>query len=240
MRTRTIFEPSISFPSPIAWPAPPKLFLIAVFVLLSFLCASASDPATITFSLDFPNSDPDHYSITVQSDGHAKYESTGKISQDSQDDQSYESEFTFSDASRARIFDLASQAHYFSGNVDSGNKKLAFTGSKKLIYQDGQRNNTAAYNYSSVPAVQQLTTFFQSVASTLEFGRRLTFDHRYQKLALDDELTRMEDQARRGELAEIPAIKPILQQIYDDPAVIKVVRARALRLMEQSPTPATR
>lgn len=195
----------------------------------------AADPATVTFSLDFPNSSPEHYSFSVESDGHAKYESSGKISADSDERSTYETEFSFSDAARARIFQLAAQAHYFSGKIDSGNKKLAFTGAKKLTYKDGQRNSAAEYNFSAVPAVQQLTALFQGVGATLEYGRRLTYFHHYQKLALDDELKRMEDQARRGDLAELQAVKPVLQDIYDDSSVINVVRARALRIMEMKP-----
>ena len=173
--------------------------------------------------------------MAVQADGNAKYESTGKISLDSDERDNYQTEFSFSDATRARIFQLASQAHYFAGRVDSGNKKLAFTGAKKLVYSDGQKNPSAEYNYSSQPAVQQLTTIFQTVAATLEFGRRLTYFHHYQKLALDDELKRMEDQARRGEITELQAVKPVLQQIYDDSSVMNVVRARALRIMDMNP-----
>src|SRR5579864_8244579 len=168
--------------------------LLAVFLLLSVVPSIAADPAIVTFSLDFPNSSPEHYSIAVQSDGHAHYESSGKISADSDARDDYKTDFTFSDSTRARIFELAAQAHYFSGKVDSGNKKLAFTGAKKLIYKDGQHDTSAEYNYSSQPSVQQLTALFQSLAATLEFGRRMTYFHRYQKLALDDELKRMEDQ----------------------------------------------
>jgi hypothetical protein len=210
---------------------------VAGFVasLLSLLCAlpaHAGEPATVSFSLDFPDSDPEHYSIEVGPDGKGKYECSARISRDSEDRETYQAEFTLSDGNRTRIFDLAAQAHYFSGKIDSGNHKLAFTGAKKLLYKDGQRSFTAAYNYSAVPAVQQLTTLFQSVASTLEFGRRLVHDHRYQKLALDDELKKMEAQARAGDLSELQAVKPILQEIYDDSSVINVVRARAQRLME--------
>lgn len=186
----------------------------------------------MTFSLDFPDSSPEHYSIAVQSDGHAHYESSGKITADSDVRDNYETDFVFSDPIRTRIFELAVQSHYFSGKVDSGNKKLAFTGSKKLIYKDGQRNSSADYNYSQQPAVQQLTTLFQSVAATMEFGRRLTYFHRYQKLALDDELKRMEDEAKRGELAELQAVNPVLQAIYEDTSVMNVVRARARRIVE--------
>jgi hypothetical protein len=213
------------------WPA------LAVFLLLSVAPSIAADSASVTFSLDFPNSSPEHYSIAVQSDGHAHYDSSGKISADSDVRDDYQTDFTLSDDTRARIFELTAQAHYFSGKVDSGNKKLAFTGAKKLVYKDGQRSSSADYNYSQQPAVLQLTTLFQSIAATMEFGRRMTYFHRYQKLALDDELKRMEDQAKRGDLAELQAVSPVLKEIYEDTSVINVVRARAGRIMEMQPLP---
>ena len=210
-----------------------SLLFVACYALLC-LPAHAADPATIKFSLDFPGSDPERYSISVQSDGRAKYECSGKISSDSEDTETYQTNFTFSDATRARVFALAAQAHYFSGKIDSGNRKLAFTGTKKLSYTDAQRNVSATYNFSPQQPVQQLTALFQAVAATMEFGRRLTYDHRYQKLALDDETKRMEAEAHSGELAELDAARPILQEIFDDSSVINVVRARAQRLMEMA------
>jgi hypothetical protein len=209
-------------------------FFVGFFVVLCSLSTQAAEPATIIFSLSFPDSDPERYTITLQSDGHARYECSAKISSDSDDRENYQTEFSFSEATRARIFELAAQAHYFSGKIDSGNRKLAFTGAKKLIYRDGQRETTAAYNFSSVPAVQQLTTLFQNVGATLEFGRRLAYYHRYQKLGLDDELKQMEDEMKRGDLIELQAVKPVLQEIYDDGSVLNVVRARAQRLIETS------
>lgn len=211
---------------------------VGCIVLLCCLPVGAAEPATVAFSLDFPGSDPEHYSIAVQSDGRARYESSAPVSTDSDDRETYQTEFNFSDATRARVFDLAAQAHYFSGKIDSGKHSLANTGAKKLAYKDGQREFTAAYNYSLIPAVQQLTTLLQSVSATLEFGRRLAHLHRYQKLALDDELKRMEDQARQGDLVELQAVKPILQEIYADSSVMNVVRARAQRIMEMVPAAA--
>jgi hypothetical protein len=213
-------------------------FLAAV--LLLSLPLHAADPATVTFSLDFPNSDPDHYSISVTSDGHAHYECSARISSDSDDRENYEADFELADATRARIFELATQAHYFSGKIDSGKKNLAFTGTKNLSYKDGQRSSSAAYNFSPLPPIEELTNLFQNVAATLEFGRRLAHYHRYQKLALDEELKRMEDEIRRGDLSELQAIKPVLQEIYDDQSVMNVVRARAQRIMEMKPVPPSR
>ena len=147
--------------------------LVGCIALLWVLPLRAAEPATVTFTLDFPGSDPEHYSISAQSDGRAHYECLAKVSTESDDRDTYQTEFTFSDPTRARIFDLAAQAHYFSGKIDSGNHKLANTGAKKLAYKDAQRESTATYNYSPQPAVQQLTTLFQSVSSTLELGRHL-------------------------------------------------------------------
>lgn len=216
---------------------PSRVLAPLVLVLWCGVASWAAKPATVSFSLDFPNSVPDHYTISVTSDGHAHYACTAKISDESEDRDEYSTDFTLSDATRAHIFELASQAHYFSGKLDSGNHKLAFTGTKKLVYSDGQRNNSADYNYSPVPAVQQLTTLFQNMAATLEYGRRIVYEHRYQKLALDDELKRMEDQARQGELGELQAVKPILQKVYDDPSVMNVARARAQRIMDLGDSP---
>lgn len=212
-----------------------SLIFLAAYLVAGVAVAAASDGASVSFSLDFPNSSPEHYQISVDSEGKTHYVSSGRISQDSDATDDYETDVTLSDATRNRIFELAAQAHYFSGKVDSGNKKLAFTGAKKLIYKDDKRSSSAEYNYSTQPAVQQLTNLFQSVSATLEFGRRLTYYHRYQKLALDDETKRMEDQARSGELAEVKAVAPILQKIYDDTSVMKVARARALRIIQMAP-----
>ena len=176
-------------------------------------------------------SDPTHYSIAVDAKGHASYECTVKDQEDAEE-QSYRTEFNVTAASRQRIFEWARQAKYFSGKVDSGNRKLASTGDKILSYQDGKQSYTARYNYSALEPVRQLTTLFQSMGATLDYGRRLAYYHRYQKLALDDELKRMEDQARNNELSEIQSVEPVLQQIVADNSVINMVRARAKALIQ--------
>ncbi len=195
-----------------------------------------ASPAAVTFTFDFPRSNPEHYSIAVDATGHARYDCTGKVVSDAEEKE-YRAEFEVSAQNRERIFAWAKQAQYFAGKIDSG-KKLAFTGTKILSYHDGQRTFTATYNYSSLAAVQQLTALFQKMAGTLEYGRRLAYYHRYQKLALDDELKRMEAQAKNAELSEIRGVAPVLQEIFEDTSVINVVRARAKELIEMGSTDA--
>ena len=194
--------------------------------------------ATVVFTMDFPESNPKHYSIAVDSAGHARYECTGKVVEDSEE-QAYKAEFEVSAGNREKIFERAKQAHYFTGSIDSNNRKLAFTGTKTLSYQDGQRSNTKQYNYSNLAPVQQLTALFQSVAETLEYGRRLSYYHHYQKLALDDELKHMEAQARNNELSELQGVNPVLQEIFEDTSVINGVRARAQELMQMASSAAS-
>ena len=209
--------------------------ILALALLSGGLNAQQSGGAvsipTVTFTLDFPRSNPEHYSITVETSGHARYECRGTVADDSEA-QPYQVEFEVSAAGRAHIFEWAKQAQYFSGKVDASNGKIASTGAKTLSYQDGQRSNTAKYNYSSVAPVRELTDLFQKMENTLEYGRQLVYYHRYQKLALDEELKRMEAQARNNELGELQSVAPILQEIVDDSSVINVVRARAKALIE--------
>jgi hypothetical protein len=55
-------------------------------------------------------------------------------------------------------------------------------------------------------------------------------------LALDEELKKMEEMSNSGGLTEVSAVAPILQKIVDDPAVIKVVRVRAQRMLQVAAT----
>ena len=215
------------------------LTILLIFALSLFFSpisahSQAQAPATITFTLDFPDSQPEHYSIRVQSDGLGRYQSNGRLSADSDETDSFDLAFAVATDTRQKIFGLAAKAGYFRQDVDLHHKGLAFTGKKTLTYQDARRNGEASYNYSSNPAVQDLTSLMQNLSATLEFGHRLQYDHRYQKLALDEELKRMEEMARDHQLIEVAAIQPILDQIIADPSVINVTRARAQRLLERA------
>ena len=214
----------------------PRLIkILCLLIVSSTLAYSQTEaPATVTFTLDFPASQPEHYSIRVQSDGSARYQSSGRLSADSDETDSFDLDFTVVAETWQKIFELAAKAGYFQKDVDSHHKGLAFTGKKTLGYKDTRRSGESTYNYSANPAVQDLTTLMQSLSATLEFGHRLQYDHHYQKLALDEELKRMEEMARTNQLIEVAAIQPILNQIIADPSVINVTRARAQRLLDRA------
>jgi hypothetical protein len=204
-----------------------------LFFCSSFALAQQGFPS-VTFRLDFPGAEPDHYVMSVSADGQASYDSNGKLSLQSGAGDPVSFKFSISQPTRIRIFDLAIKAHHFEGKIDSGRKGIANTGTKVLVYTDAGKSTQATYNYSSLQAVQDLTALFQQLSTTLEFGRRLEYYRHYQKTALDEELTNMERESDQNGLQELAAIAPILQQIASDPSLMNVVRARAQRLLAAS------
>jgi len=187
--------------------------------------------ATLSFTLDFPGANPSHYEIVIASDGHGSYASNGMLDEKSDPADPAPLQFLVSENIRTQAFDLAKRAHYFTGKIDSGHKNIANTGAKILAYKDANHNSEATYNYSLLQPVEQLTSIFQNLSTTMEFGRRLAYLHKYQKLALDNQLKRMEEIQRENGLADVGAIAPVLKDIANDSSVVNVSRARALRLL---------
>jgi hypothetical protein len=187
--------------------------------------------AVVTFTLDFPKSQPEHYSIRIPAAGPGHYQSTGRISADSEETDTFDFDFAVSNEMREKMFQLAASARYFQHDLDSHQKNLAFTGKKTLTYKDGSKEGESTFNYAAEPAARELTGLFQDLSATLEFGHRLDYDHRYQKLALDDELKRMQEMTQGKALIEVAAIQPILERIVADHSVMNVARARAQQLL---------
>jgi hypothetical protein len=185
----------------------------------------------VSFTFDFPQSSPAHYALTVDSKGKATYTSGEPPKSKDDADDSFRYDFELSDATRKQIFDLSQRANFFQGDFEKGKGKIANTGMKTLSYKDGQRNGSATFNYTTNPAAQELVRIFQSISATMEFAERLDHFHRYQKLALDDEVKRMEQMLKGNSLMEIQAIAPVLKQIIADQSVVNTTRARAERIL---------
>ena len=214
------------------------LIYFTCFAIVPAAAQHAAIP-TVAFTCDFPGSNPSNYGLSVTINGLASYISDGKVNKDAVTDEKagpeppFRMDFQLSAATSTRIFELAKAAHYFEGDIDSKKKNIASTGDKTLSYRDNAKANVANYNYSPVPAVQELTAVFQDLSATVEFGRRLEYEYRYQKLALDEEIKRMAE-TKAGTWPDLATAAPILQKILDDPSVINTVRARAQRLLQHA------
>jgi len=213
-----------------------KLCALLLLVGYSFcLGAYSQQPAaSVSFTLDFPGANPSHYELVVANDAQGSYTSNGKFDENSDAANPAPLKFTVSENIRAQIFDFAKRAHYFTGKVDSGRKNIANTGAKTLAYKDANHSSQATYNYSPLQPIEQLTSIFQNLSTTMEFGRRLVYLHTYEKLALDDQLKRMEDMQRENGLGDVQAIAPVLKEIANDASVMNVSRARALRMLNSA------
>jgi hypothetical protein len=225
---------------------------------------TALNPAvpTVTFDSIWQSATPQEYVITTRSDGISTYlsrnplgriqaeeEGAGKIdkrwqneetpatpeTKSSQDnDPDYHVEFTMSPATAQRIFKDAEKANYFNGSFDYTKHQVASTGRKTLTYADPIRHFQTTFDYSENNAVEDLAKLFLAISNTIEYGRKLEFKHKYDKLGLEDDLKAMEDAMENHNLAELQVIAPALQSIADDSSVMNIARQRAKRLLKKA------
>jgi hypothetical protein len=66
----------------------------------------------------------------------------------------------------------------------------------------------------------------------MEYGRRLDYLQRYEKLGLEAELKSMEEQEKNKQLAELQAVAPQLERIVNDGSILNVTRHRAEHLLQ--------
>jgi hypothetical protein len=102
---------------------------------------------------------------------------------------------------------------------------------KTLSYKDQAHDHSTSYNYSENPNIRELTQIFQAMATTAEAGRKLTHDLRFDKLGIDRDLEGLQESQKQGFALEIVSILPILQQIADDPALMRMSQQRARQIL---------
>ncbi len=193
----------------------------------------------VTFDFVLPGATPPHYSIAVEPDGKATYRGDEAAREGSVPMPPSNQQFTVSEPTRKQIFDLAMALNCFQGDFEyHGSQRVANMGSKSLKCTYAGRESQTTFNYSTNPQLQQLTTIFQNMGNTLQYGQRLQYLHRYDKLGMEAELKSMEDAQKNKRLAELQAIQPQLQQIVDDSSIMNVSRHRAehlLRVIKANP-----
>lgn len=203
--------------------------------------ASPITQASVKFSFDWTQGVPwQKYTIDVQSDGKTRFDGTPHPDE-TNDTDPYHQDFTMSDANRQTIFDLAQKLNYFRGDFDSHAKHIANTGSKTLQYQSAQASGSSTYNWSQNPNIQELTHLFQGIATTIDYGRKLAFQYRFDKLGMDQRMKELEDLQDSHDVQELQIIAPILQKIASDPNIMNISRESArnlLRSINQLPLPA--
>jgi hypothetical protein len=195
------------------------------------------NPAIPTISYDrlWEAYTPQNVDITVMSTGTARYLSRNPLKPPDakETNPDYSLEFTLSARSREKLFHDAGNANYFQGDFSFKQHAVASTGKKTLTYADQSRHFETSYDYSDNKTIQQITSLFEGISSTIEHERKLQYLHRYDRLGLEDELKGMENEGNN--LAELQIIAPTLESIANDPAILNIARQRAKRLLAKAP-----
>lgn len=209
---------------------------VAIVLLIGPINAQgpASPPGApaVTFKFSWDQGRPwTSYTITVDQAGNTHFEGIGNAAE-AGDDDTFTQDFPMTAANRDKIFDLAKRLNYFQGNFEAKQKNIAKTGTKTLAYRAPGVDHGTTYNYSPNQDVQQLTHIFQSVATTLDYGRKLAYQYRFDKLGMDSRLKELSDQQSSNFVEELHAIEPILRKIADDPNMMHINRQEARKLLK--------
>lgn len=197
---------------------------------------------TVTFERVYPDAEPEHYVISVESSGNAAYHSEKAYSGSGDDvagEEPYILKFTVSGDTSSRIFELTRKANYFKSSGD--HSSLPDSGNSTLTYSEGPTDsfghsvngvrNWVSYDNSADPAIRQLASLFAEISNSLELGREIESLHRSHRAGLEAALKRAEDNAANHGLLELQAIAVSLKGVADDPGVSDVARQRAQRLL---------
>jgi hypothetical protein len=220
-----------------------RILLITTLFVVTGICAPAQQTAgppqapTVLFKLAWDKGLPwTAYTFSVNENGATHFKGTVNPSE-SGDTDPVEQDFTMSESNLQEIFQLAKATNYFQGEFETKTKHVAQTGTKTLEYHSPSLNTSATYNFSPNPDIQQLTKLFQAIATTINYGRKLSFQYRFDKLGMDGRLKELVDLHASGMADEMQVIEPILRKIADDDGMMHVARMEAKQLLKSANTP---
>ena len=194
--------------------------------------------AQVVFDFERPGLPVPRFTLTVHEDGTGRYEAEQVFpssgSSDTPSTQPVDRAITLSAATTAQIFTTARALERFNMACASSLKGIADTGKKTLRYTGTGGDGSCTYNFSQDKRVVALTDMFQAIALTLDMGRKLDFDHRFDRLGLDATMASLAEQVDTGRAMELGTIASTLRSIARDSEVLERVRLRAARLLKQA------
>jgi hypothetical protein len=205
----------------------------------------AGKPATVRFEYSRPGLPVPNFTLEVDEEGHGRYQATevlavspkfaqyaGVASQ--QETKPVDRTLEVSRGTLETIFRTTRTLNGFNISCASKAKNIANTGDKVLTYKSADGTGRCAYNYTENKNVDLLTNIFEGIAATLDQGRKLDFDHRYDRLGLDEDMNILAKGVEEKRVLELGNIFATLSSIADDTAIMQRVRQRASSLMEQA------
>ena len=182
----------------------------------------------VRFSFENPDLKPPAYEISVDATGDAEYVAR----EEGVEGDGPRRRFQLSKATKDRIFTLTESLRQFRGDYEFRKHRVAFSGYKTFTYTEGAEQYSTRFNWSENKDITELTALFQGIAATLQAQSELERLRKFDKLGLDAQLRKMEQQAKSGWLKEIQLISRVLSEIRADSKVMDMTRARADRLLK--------
>ena len=191
--------------------------------------SSGSRFPTVIFTSVLWAADPSYYSIAIDSTGTATYQSApdsiGKTGVP------YTLEFQVSDRTRRVTFNVARQLGYFGDKAQQVVSSPQAGSVRTLAYHDSTIRHQITYSSSSDSEIDELTSVFEEISVTLEFGRRLSYFHQHDSGRLNGELDRLQASTERRTVRELQAIAAVLRSIASDDRLDSGLRHKAEMLL---------
>jgi hypothetical protein len=70
------------------------------------------------------------------------------------------------------------------------------------------------------------------MATTIDYGEKLAFQYRFDKLGMDQRVRELEQLQAEGSVEELAVLEPILRKIADDPSMMHISRLSAKHLLK--------
>jgi hypothetical protein len=217
---------------------------ISANVMFGQVQQSAAAPATqggATITYQFERTAPGvsvpRYTVVLHEDGSGTYhaEEVERRSADSALQQVstkiIDRPMTVSADTTAKMFQTARTLNRFNVFCGTKAKNVADTGKKTLSYAGSDGSGSCTYNYSDDKSVMDLTDLFYGIVYTMDVGRKLDFERRFDRLGLDAEMIALEQAVKDKHALELWNIAPTLQKLASDPEMMQRVQARAAKLL---------
>lgn len=187
---------------------------------------------TVVFTSVLWSAEPAYYSIAVDATGTATYqsapESVGRTGVP------YSINFYVSDRTRRTIFNVARELDFFRGEIEVQPVSAVTDKALTLMYHDLGFNTQLTYSSSPNSDIEELTSIFEEVSETLEYGRRLAYLQQHDRKKIAAEIRALQSDANRHFLRELQAIASVLRSLAADANLDAETRRTAQSLADSA------
>ena len=203
------------------------IFLVASILVLAgmtnFSATAAGEGARVLFTKEFPNSQPDYFSVTVNENGQTIYSTAP--------DDNSPLQFQLPAETSGEIFRLAEKLNWFKEDKLESHRRVANMGKKTLAYEKGEQHYAAVFNHTEAPEALELAALFERISQTEQHLLRLQNLIRFDRLGVVKELLQVEMNLDQGRLLGTTQLAPILEKIRNDRSLANIAQERAVQIL---------